>query len=532
MLRCKRNTELVNSWATVEKIFRSGKQGITGVLKTRTSPSERFVFKVSQYIDFLVEHEFKVMSRLSFMADYCPHFCSEPEMLMCLTEAKPKKYKSPFDIVSSKPLYKPVLIEEFIKGPKLGSFIDSSKSLPVIISAVKQVMMGIAMAQELKFTHYDLHTDNIILNTCEKDRVFLYVMDKDTAYMVPSNGYCAKVIDYGFSYIDSLKGNALTTSLAHTDIGYTNDRFDWLTDPKLFLVSVCYQLENAFPKSSDVKKFSNCIHNMFETMTLDWECGWDDIDGGSVLDNLIELLESECRNTSFIFSKHASDSIGILQGLVTLPLEPMNYDDICIAYSMFIKEFSKIENVIENPAHLFYILKAIVDCAKLIKDEYVDTSTRKQAIHKFKELILEISNSVAKFCTFKTLNYERLLCSLYAFTDSMTGYYYSAMNKRYNEKKRDYRNVPIRNILEILNVLHYNFQDNYTFNKNTMITVCDRVSKSTTQLVLSPKELRLLEDSEYWMIAPTLLKFYNARRDGANNSDSQSDCEISGEDER
>lgn len=526
MLRCKKNKELVESWATVDKIFRSGKQGITGVLKTLTSPSERFVFKVSQYIDYLIEHEYKVMTRLGDLSSYCPHFCTEPDMIMCLTEAKPKKYKSPFDIVSTKPLYKPVLIEEYIKGPKLGSFIDSSKSLPVVMSAIKQVMMGVYFAHDLSFTHYDLHTDNIILNTCDRDKVFLYVVDKDTAYAVPSNGYCSKIIDYGFSYVDSMKGDALTTSFMHTDIGYTNDRFDWLADAKLFLVSICYQIENAFPNTPDAKKFVNCVRNTFGNMNLDWECGWDDFDGGSILDNLIEMLEAECRNSSFLFTKHTADAIGVLQGLINLPLEPVEYGDICLAYSMFIKEFSKIEDKIENPAHLFYILKAIVDGARLIKEEYIEKDSRKEAVHKFKEVVLEVVSTVAKFCTFKTLNYEKLLCSLYAFTDCLSGYYYSSMNKRYNERRKEYRHLPIDNMREILDILYYNFQDKYTFNKNTIISVFDKTRKTTNEFYLSSKELRLLENTEYWMVAPTLINIMKSKLDISNESDSQSDCEF------
>ena len=73
-----------------------------------------------------------------------------------------------------------------------------------------------------------------------------YILDDNTFYMVPTNGYCPKVIDYGFSYLDVVNNDSLTTSFLHTDIGYTNDRFDWITDAKLFLVSVKYQLEIKF----------------------------------------------------------------------------------------------------------------------------------------------------------------------------------------------------------------------------------------------------------------------------------------------
>lgn len=521
MLRYKKNTELVDSWATIDKIFRSGKQGITGVLKTRSSPSQRFVFKVSQYIDFLIEHEFKVMTRLSELTEFCPHFCSKPEMIMCLTEAKPKKYKSPFDIVTSKPIYKPVLIEEYVKGPKLGTFIDNSKSLPVVLSAIKQVMMSILLSHDLRFTHYDLHTDNIILKPCSRNDVFLYVLDDNTAYVVPSNGYCAKIIDYGFSYVDSLENEALTTSFFHTDIGYTNDRFDWLSDAKLFLISVGYQLMNSFGQTPEVKKFSNCIHNMFGEMNVDWECGWDDFDGGSILDNLIEMLEGECRVSSFLFGKHAVDSIGILQGMITLPLEPISYDNICESYSMFIKEFVKIEDMIENPAHLFYVLKAIVDSARLLKDDYINPETRIHTVVRFKEHVLDVISSIAKFCIPKKLHYEKMLCALYAFTDCMNGYYYSSMNKRYTEKTTQYARLPVKHMREIIDILYYNFQDRYQFSKNTIINVIDRRTRTSNHFSLSKNEVDILTEAEPWMISPTLLRAYKSRFD-----DYQSDCEI------
>ena len=523
MLQYKKTPELVDSWATVDKIFRSGKQGITGVLKTRTSPSQRFVFKVSQYMNFLIEHEYKIMSRLSSLSSYCPHFCEEPEMLMCLTDSKLKKYKSPFDIVGSKPLYKPVLIEEYIKGPKLGSFIDSSKSLAVVLSAIKQVMIGILIAHDIKFTHYDLHTDNIILNTCSRNDVFLYILDDNTFYMVPTNGYCPKVIDYGFSYLDVVNNDSLTTSFLHTDIGYTNDRFDWITDAKLFLVSVKYQLENAYERSPEVKKLANCINNMFGKMDLDWECGWDDFEGGSLVDNLIEMLETQCRASSFLFSKHACDSIEVIQGLITLPLEPIAYDDICDAYSMFIREFAKIEEMIENPAHLFYILKAIVDSARLIKEEYLDKDTRKEAVKKFKEIVLDVVSSIAKFCTLKSVHYEKLLCGLYSFADCMNGYYYSGMNKRYTEKKRVYKYLPIKNMKEIVDVLYYNLQDKYEFNSNTVINVFDKTRKSSFKFKLTKENIKMLEDTEYWMMSSVLAKMYNKAIGDEKDFDSQSD---------
>jgi len=57
--------------------------------------------------------------------------------------------------------------------------------------------------------------------------------------------------------------------------------------------------------------------------------------------------------------------------------------------------------------------------------------------------------------------------------------------------------------------------------------VIDKEKKHKSDFVLTPKELQLLEDTEYWMISPTLLKIFNSHTD--KGEDSQSDCEISGE---
>jgi hypothetical protein len=519
----------INEWAIVEKIFRSGKQGITGLLKSKKSPCSRIVFKVSQNFDFLVEHEYKIMTILSELEEYCPHFCISPEIIVNPVESKLKQHKNPFDIVT-KPIYKFVLLEDFIQGPKLGSYIDSQKSLSVVLSAIKQTMMGIAMSHDLGFTHYDLHTDNIILNRCNKNNVSLYVFDEDHVYTVPTNGYCPKVIDYGFSYADALDGTQLSTSFFHTDIGYTNDRFDWMVDAKLFLISVSYQISNVFVHSNNSKKFKNCIRNMFGELSVDLECGWDDYDGQSILDDLIEELDQGCRIDSFLFKKHTSDSLEIVQAMIDLPLQPMQDDDLIISYNLFLKEFKRIEDKVENTVHLFYILRAIIESARRIKDEYKNKETRCAALTMFKNDIFEVVTSVAKFCTLKDLHYEKMLCSLYSLGNCISGFFYKKMNKRVAHRIREYDSSPIKNMYDILNVLYCNFEDTYTYNADTNISVYDRVKKHTYDFKLTKSEVKTLDRTEYWMKARVLYDIYKDKSkrqmDEANESDAsyQSNC--------
>ena len=500
----------INEWAIVEKIFRSGKQGITGLLKSKKSPCSYIVFKISQNFDFLVEHEYKIMTILSELKDYCPHFCISPDILVNQVETKLKQYKNPFDIVT-KPIYKFVLLEEFIQGPKLGSYIDSRKSLSIVLAAIKQTMMGIAMAHDFGFTHYDLHTDNIILNRCNKDSVALYVFDDEHVYSVPTNGYCPKVIDYGFSYADALHGTQLSTSFFHTDIGYTNDRFDWLVDSKLFLISVSYQISMAFVRSNNSKKLKNCIRNMFGELSVDWECGWDDYDGQSILDDLIEELGNGCRINSFLFDKHTSDSLEIIQAIIDMPLQPMEYDDLIVSYNLFLKEFKKIEDKIETTVHLFYVLRAIVESARRIKDDYKKKETRNTALTMFKNDIFEVVTSVAKFCTLKDLHYEKMLCSLYSLGNCMSGFFYKKMNKRVRHRVSEYDSVPVKNMYDILNVLYCNFEDTYTYSTDTTMIVYDRSRKQTSDFKLSKSEVHTLDRTEYWMKSRVLYDIYKTK---------------------
>ena len=53
---------------------RSGKQGVLGLLNN-TENNKKYVYKISQYLNFLVDQEHAVMEGLNEIRDFCPHFC-------------------------------------------------------------------------------------------------------------------------------------------------------------------------------------------------------------------------------------------------------------------------------------------------------------------------------------------------------------------------------------------------------------------------------------------------------------------------
>ena len=61
--------------------------------------------------------------------------------------------------------------------------------------------MALQIAQtKLSFSHYDLHSLNILVKSCSVDAVFLYVIDENTHICIPTLGHYPVIIDYGFAY--------------------------------------------------------------------------------------------------------------------------------------------------------------------------------------------------------------------------------------------------------------------------------------------------------------------------------------------
>jgi len=227
-------------WLEFEKVLdKPGKQGIVGLFRIKNTEF-RIIFKISQYINYLVYHESQVMSGLNEISSYCPHFCKSLGAIKCEIDAKYRKNTlNPFIIQNKYPVIKDVLLSEYIdESCKFYNYIRSEKvSEEVLYSIVKQVLLAICIAQKRKkFSHYDLHSFNVMIKKCDKDLVFLYKIDDDNQFCVPTLGYYPIIIDFGFSYISNMDDEPLWPSLAHTDVGFLSDRFDWVADPKLFLI--------------------------------------------------------------------------------------------------------------------------------------------------------------------------------------------------------------------------------------------------------------------------------------------------------
>lgn len=469
----------LSEWLDFYKVLRKpGKQGMVGLFRAKNDKNKVYVFKVSKYINNLITHESAVLEGLSSISKYCPNFVSWLGNTECKLDPFNKNSNDPFKLKSKYPIKEEVVLTEFLnKSHKFLSYIKTGEiSENVLYSIVKQVLLAIVIAQKKKkFSHYDLHSNNVMIKKCDPDMVVLYVIDDENQYCVPTLGYYPVIIDFGFSYIEDLDDGPLWPSMAHTDVGFFSDRFDWVADPKLFLVTVSGEIiDERNTKTS--RKFGRMVKNIFNNLDIDWESGWDN-DNESASGNILNLLE--CHNKhSQLFKEYDYYCIDILQSLIIMPMEENPYVDIGKNYSAFMNEWLKIEDMISNSFYNMYILKGLVDAVINVRAAYIDPKYRSDAISTFGKLLFDRLNEVSQFCVPKGLNIEVLLCSLILLARDMEGVMYEFMQVRMKEKENEYKKLPVSSTEQIYAVIETNIPTTYMYSEETKIAVIDSVKGS------------------------------------------------------
>lgn len=448
----------------------------------------KYIFKISQYTNHLAYHELISMQGLKKLSTYCPHFCKGFGVIKTEIEPHFRKNSNPFDIKSKYPIEKELLLCEYIdKSHKFYNYIKSENIHEnVLYSLVKQVLLAITLAQkEKQFTHYDLHSNNVMIKKCNKDLVFLYKLDDDNQFCVPSLGYYSIIIDYGFSYISDMNDGPLFSSLCHTDVGFISDRFDWVADPKLFLVTVSDEIKEK-RGTKNAKKLRRIVKNIFAPLKIEWDSGWDCAEKKGAVDYVANLLESY-NNVSRLFEDYDYYCLDLLQSLIIIPLEKQDYTDIKKSYQTFLTEWIKIENEISSEFYNLYILKEIIDSARNVRPDYMRNETREQAVGIFRKTLYDSLNKVTKFCIPKNLHFEKLLCSLYVLAKNIEGILYEVISSRMVDKNKEYDRLLLKSTEQIYATINVNIPDEYVYNENTQVLIVDNVRK-TNSIFQIPKE--------------------------------------------
>lgn len=503
-----------NEWLTYDCSFdKQGKQGLVGLFKTKHITG-KMVFKVPQDINYLAEHEGCVLEGLNDLHDYCPNFCRLIGTIKCDVDPDKRKKGNPFARKSKYKVTKDVLLIEYVEGScKLATYLRSQKAEEdTLFAQVKQVLMATAIAQRFKsFSHYDLHSSNIMLKKCNRDLVFLYVLDEENQFAVPTHGQYPVIIDPGFAYIEDLDDGPMWMSLGHTDGGLMSDRFDWVADPKLFLVTISGEFrETMGGKRAD--KLRRVVKNIFSPLSISWFSGHDKPEDKSsqrpAADYLMKMLQS-FGDYSKLFREKGHFCIDMLQSLVVMPLEEQSFSKIDVYWKAFLTEWVKIENEVTNQFFTLYILKGVTDAARRVGAAYRNKSTKAGALMDFKHLLWERMDSVVKFCRPKNFKPEVLLCSLIALSKCIEGVLYGLMEARMEEKQREYDKLPLDSIEQIYGAVEANVGENYKYSANTHVCVMDCVNKTTKLIQVPENHVDTLNEVHYMATGSVLYGLYN-----------------------
>lgn len=484
MLQYKENKDFYDSkkdlpiseWLSFKKSFKSGKQGLVGLMKSKDG--KKYVFKISKYINYLVLHEESVLRSLEELSSYCPNFCKYYGVLSASVDALIRKRGNPFTVNSKYPVNKELILYEYIKGEKFSTHIKSGNfSENCIYLTLQHLLLAIELAQRNKFTHYDLHSENIILQTTDHDAV-LYILEDGKQLCIPTCGYIPVIIDFGFSYAEKMEDGPLYCTMAHTNIGFNCNKFDALSDPKLLLITVSKELKE-YRHTDTSYDFRRLVRKIFKPLKLDWDSGWDDYgEKDSIADKTMQVFDG-LYGDSLLFEDYDHYCIDLLQSLIVLPIEKQSYSKCKKAYAVFLDQWIKIENEISNPFYNLHILRCVIDAARSVRSAYLDIESRDSCIVDFSKMVYGSINEVSKFCKPKKLNMETLLCSLLLLGKNIEGLYNKFLNTRNRRKEEAESKLKVKSVMEVYNILDKNIENKYVYTKDTKILVVDSVTKTS-----------------------------------------------------
>lgn len=477
----------------IEKLF-SGEHGICGLVSTDVGKA---IFKISKYLDFSIEHEHKVMLSLNKIKDICPHFPMTYGVYDMQSNPELNEKQNPFLVHTKYPITRKFMLEEYIPGKQLLHHIANGRS-DEIYSIIKQVLCAINISGKLlEFSHYDLHSSNILLEKCHYDRVHYYILSDKVKVLVPTFGNIAKIIDMGFSYCRDLENTNVCVDISHVNSGYISNMYSWFSDYKVFLKSLLYDVSGL----KDYKLMSNIITNLLKDLNIKRKSGWD-IHGKDVEEPYEEAIYRTIStykelDKDSVFRKHTSECFDIIISLSHYPLQEYseNNKHNKTIFRNFMTEFRKIEKLLSVSQYKLYALKLLVESANRLREDYLIKP--QDTVLNFKR---EFESSIDKYAQFfnANVNYEIMLCSLYILSDCFTHNLYNSLKTVVQTKLKHYSSAIIpKDGDEIVQIFNVNMENDYVFNNDSEIHIYDTVNNTTQVIKLTSEEINKINDLDH-----------------------------------
>jgi len=452
--------KFMRSQFNFEKVFGSESvQGTAGIISLKGINHVPIVFKISNSIDYAIEHESQILEDLNSIEEFCPHFMSKYGMIelpvACIFFYDPEENVG-FMEDSGNYMITPVLFTEYVSRYTFYHFLMTN-NITIVNSLMLQLISGLVMAQDhINFTHYDMHLDNTLVRCCDKNTMHIYKFGerKNDMLFVPTHGYVPVVIDMGSSYSKNVKN--LTTSIEHYEHGLQSSVFDRLNDFHHLMISTSSSLAEDM---THYEKFYYDLICYFCPVPMWREKGWKILKYDlveEIMDYLFDNCEfSKIRSKRHLFRDYFEDIIEMLNGCVTLPLKKMTIEEINKRLPViWDKLFEEIEKILEcevlsDDMEAFYIFKEVVFAS--MKKKGGDTS--KNLVETLKNRIGSIiSGGEAKKINFSLM--IDLLCEMGDYLGSFYNIYVEknieVIEKGYNIMSNDFNIKGMKSFLNYM----------------------------------------------------------------------------------
>lgn len=480
-------------------LMKRGKQGMVGVMHD-TKRNHARVYKFSSSMTMIGTHEYKIIRSLHKIAQsLCPAFLKECELLTSVAiDPDFEHAPNPFDVypIKRKNILRldTCMMEYVDSSKKLTSFVSHPEHVheSIIASLSLQVLINVLIANAYnKFTDYDLHSENILVQKCSYDTVYAwYDSTLNEPYVVPSLGYRPRIIDYGFAYTTAVDGESITSPIDFAKEGYLSYGPDTFADFRVFLVSMLNELHHFRGNSNLFRAQRKVVQTLFGEMNIDWESGWMTDRKACAVKFLYEATEKYAQSVfeSPTMADHFYVLLDLIQTMIELPItvDPCadkTMDDLALEFSASVREFnkhfSKLEHLYEknmddedsyeeNSTMGLYMVRVSVLFARTHRKTY-EPSKSPDIIRKFKNYLFDaIRDTNAKFFVPK-INFEKYLVSILMMADILQSLLYREIKYRSSYLASQYATVPVPSSRHILQILYRYYKIPYHYSMNTQL---------------------------------------------------------------
>ena len=342
-----------------------------------------FILKAPKYNYSLIHELFVGFFGTNLLRQYIPNFAYIYGYLNCSSPFIKNKSEVATWCHSGKKNVQYIMYENIYPSMTMKQFLENC-SFTNFLNAYLQILYSLDLAsKEIGFTHYDLHTSNVLIRIIDQIKNFYIPYQTNNGIIYLKSYFIATIIDYGFSQIE------------YNDTNYFNHSVKYAITEKPFPLHDAFRfLVDSFARTDQTKNYE-CRDNIYTILkffdSIDSKTRWIEQYNKNIhqIHNLpfSEKIASITISDLINYIKHKfPKDITFLNSQTNERIPTLHCQEECISLSQIGKNFSTHAPIAHNIFE-FYDLMELNDPLLLEKiaknfDYHVEKIKHMQQINK------------------------------------------------------------------------------------------------------------------------------------------------------